>query len=191
MTEDDISHCNGLDYARTTERGARARRARRRPTPRSSCAPRRSSRSATSRRPGENMPPKSTYFFPKVLTGMVFNPAERVWHLVDRSARHGRIRSAMRAVARSASSFTHDVKVRDHQLTADEPRGHGGERHGPEPAGAAGRRRSPRARRSRWRCTPSARAGTSAGLEVDCRVHARPSAAARPGSSSSCGCRRT
>jgi uncharacterized protein (DUF1015 family) len=23
---------------------------------------------------GENMPPKSTYFFPKVLTGMVFNP---------------------------------------------------------------------------------------------------------------------
>ena len=25
---------------------------------------------------GETMPPKSTYFFPKVLTGMVFNPAE-------------------------------------------------------------------------------------------------------------------
>ena len=23
---------------------------------------------------GESMPPKSTYFFPKVLTGMVFNP---------------------------------------------------------------------------------------------------------------------
>jgi uncharacterized protein (DUF1015 family) len=23
---------------------------------------------------GETMPPKSTYFFPKVLTGMVFNP---------------------------------------------------------------------------------------------------------------------
>ena len=23
---------------------------------------------------GESMPPKSTYFFPKVLTGLVFNP---------------------------------------------------------------------------------------------------------------------
>ena len=23
---------------------------------------------------GENMPPKSTYFFPKVMTGLVFNP---------------------------------------------------------------------------------------------------------------------
>ena len=28
---------------------------------------------------GENMPPKSTYFFPKVLTGMVFNPLEERW----------------------------------------------------------------------------------------------------------------
>jgi uncharacterized protein (DUF1015 family) len=25
------------------------------------------------------MPPKSTYFFPKVLTGMVFNPLEEKW----------------------------------------------------------------------------------------------------------------
>jgi uncharacterized protein (DUF1015 family) len=25
---------------------------------------------------GESMPPKSTYFFPKVLTGMVLNPLE-------------------------------------------------------------------------------------------------------------------
>ena len=25
---------------------------------------------------GETMPPKSTYFFPKVLTGIVFNPLE-------------------------------------------------------------------------------------------------------------------
>jgi uncharacterized protein (DUF1015 family) len=28
---------------------------------------------------GENMPPKSTYFYPKVLTGMVFNPLEDEW----------------------------------------------------------------------------------------------------------------
>ena len=25
---------------------------------------------------GENMPPKSTYFFPKVLTGLLFNPLD-------------------------------------------------------------------------------------------------------------------
>jgi len=25
---------------------------------------------------GETMPPKSTYFFPKVLTGLVFNPLD-------------------------------------------------------------------------------------------------------------------
>jgi hypothetical protein len=28
------------------------------------------------RHAGENMPPKSTYFYPKVLTGMLFNPLE-------------------------------------------------------------------------------------------------------------------
>ena len=37
-----------------------------RPTPVSRCA--------TSPTPGETMPPKSTYFFPKLLTGIVFNP---------------------------------------------------------------------------------------------------------------------
>ena len=39
----------------------------------------RSTASATSPPPGENMPPKSTYFYPKVLTGMVFNPLEDRW----------------------------------------------------------------------------------------------------------------
>ena len=34
----------------------------------------RSSRSATIAAAGENMPPKSTYFFPKVPTGLLFNP---------------------------------------------------------------------------------------------------------------------
>ncbi len=37
-----------------------------RPTP--------SPRSETWRRAGENMPPKSTYFYPKLLTGLLFNP---------------------------------------------------------------------------------------------------------------------
>ena len=76
MSEDDISHLNGLDYARDTAE-ARER------VDAGECrrgvlhAPdARSSRSATSRPPGENMPPKSTYFFPKVLTGLLFNPLE-------------------------------------------------------------------------------------------------------------------
>src|SRR5919206_3411523 len=75
MTEDDISHLNGLDYARD------AAQARERvdageaqaaffmgPTP----VERVRDVAAT----GESMPPKSTYFFPKVLTGMVFNPLD-------------------------------------------------------------------------------------------------------------------
>jgi uncharacterized protein (DUF1015 family) len=73
MSEDDISHLRGLDYARSTSE------ARERvlagdvqaalfmgPTPvdlvREVAAG------------GEVMPPKSTYFFPKVLTGLLFNP---------------------------------------------------------------------------------------------------------------------
>ena len=75
MTEDDISHFRGLDYARSTEeaiariesgdvdagffmRGTPVQQVR------------------DVAAAGENMPPKSTYFFPKVLTGMVF-------HLLD------------------------------------------------------------------------------------------------------------
>ena len=39
----------------------------------------------------------------------------------------------MRAIARQRSKFTHDVKVRGHQLTADEPEDHGGDDLGPSP----------------------------------------------------------
>jgi uncharacterized protein (DUF1015 family) len=72
MSEDDISHLNGLDYARDA---AQARERVRsggaqaaffmRSTPVSQV------RAVAAA--GESMPPKSTYFFPKVLTGMVFN----------------------------------------------------------------------------------------------------------------------
>ena len=72
MSEDDISHMHGLDYARDTEqaRGRVASGAAQaaffmRGTP---VAQVRAVAAA-----GESMPPKSTYFFPKVLTGMVFN----------------------------------------------------------------------------------------------------------------------
>jgi uncharacterized protein (DUF1015 family) len=72
MSEDDISHLNGLDYARDTaqarervERGEAQAAFFMRGTP---VAQVRDVAAA-----GESMPPKSTYFFPKVLTGMVFN----------------------------------------------------------------------------------------------------------------------
>ena len=39
----------------------------------------------------------------------------------------------MKATARQRSKFTHDLKVRKHQLTADEPEDQGGEDMGPSP----------------------------------------------------------
>jgi putative redox protein len=39
----------------------------------------------------------------------------------------------MRATATQRSGFTHDVKVRKHQVTADEPPDHGGDDLGPSP----------------------------------------------------------
>ena len=39
----------------------------------------------------------------------------------------------MRAVARQQKKFTHQVKVREHQLTADEPTEDGGDNLGPSP----------------------------------------------------------
>jgi uncharacterized protein (DUF1015 family) len=75
MSEDDISHLNGLDYARNAdqardqvESGAAEAAFFMGATP----VERVRDVAAT----GESMPPKSTYFFPKVLTGMVFNPLD-------------------------------------------------------------------------------------------------------------------
>src|SRR5215203_2135457 len=39
----------------------------------------------------------------------------------------------MKAVARQREKYTHDVTVRKHSLTADEPEDHGGEDLGPSP----------------------------------------------------------
>jgi uncharacterized protein (DUF1015 family) len=73
LSDDDISHFNGLFYARdTAEAIAKVRSGEydaaflMRPTPVSQV------RDVASE--GENMPPKSTYFFPKLLTGLLFNP---------------------------------------------------------------------------------------------------------------------
>ena len=73
MTEDDISHLNGLDYARDTDQ------ARQRVESGDVEAAFFMSSTPVDRvrdvaAAGVNMPPKSTYFFPKVLTGMIFNP---------------------------------------------------------------------------------------------------------------------
>lgn len=72
MSEDDISHLNGLDYARDTEQ---ARERVEAGTAQAAffmrATPVQQVRDVAAT--GESMPPKSTYFFPKVLTGMVFN----------------------------------------------------------------------------------------------------------------------
>jgi uncharacterized protein (DUF1015 family) len=75
MSEDDISHLHGLDYART------AVEARERVDSRAADAAFLMRATPVSQvrdvaAAGESMPPKSTYFYPKVLTGMVFNPLE-------------------------------------------------------------------------------------------------------------------
>jgi uncharacterized protein (DUF1015 family) len=78
MSEDDISHFNGLDYARTPEE-ARARVDAGTADAAFFMSPTPVERVRDVAAAGENMPPKSTYFFPKVLTGMVFNPLEESW----------------------------------------------------------------------------------------------------------------
>ncbi len=79
MTDDDISHLHGLGYARDTrealdlvDRGVYDCAFFMRATPIEQV------REVAAA--GESMPPKSTYFFPKLLTGLIFNP------LVDRRA---------------------------------------------------------------------------------------------------------
>ena len=73
MTEDDISHLNGLDYARDTDQArARVEAGDVEAAFFMSSTPVDRVRDVAAA--GVNMPPKSTYFFPKVLTGMIFNP---------------------------------------------------------------------------------------------------------------------
>jgi uncharacterized protein (DUF1015 family) len=73
MSDDDISHFNGLFYARDTAEALAMVRSGEydaaflmRPTPVEQV------RDVAAA--GENMPPKSTYFFPKLLTGLLFSP---------------------------------------------------------------------------------------------------------------------
>jgi uncharacterized protein (DUF1015 family) len=73
LSDEDISHLHGLFYARSTEEALRLVRAGdydaaffMRPTPVTQV------RDVAAA--GENMPPKSTFFFPKLLTGLLLNP---------------------------------------------------------------------------------------------------------------------
>jgi uncharacterized protein (DUF1015 family) len=73
LSEHQIAELNGLSYARDVEEAIERVRSRSsdaaflmRPTPISQVCD-----VATT---GENMPPKSTFFFPKLLTGLLFNP---------------------------------------------------------------------------------------------------------------------
>jgi uncharacterized protein (DUF1015 family) len=73
LSDEDISHLHGLFYARSTEEALELVRAGTydaaffmRPTP---VAQVRDVAAA-----GENMPPKSTFFYPKLLTGLLLNP---------------------------------------------------------------------------------------------------------------------
>ena len=73
MTEDDISHLHGLDYARSTEQ-ARERVESGDVQAAFFMSPTPVERVRDVAAAGENMPPKSTYFVPKVLTGMLLHP---------------------------------------------------------------------------------------------------------------------
>jgi uncharacterized protein (DUF1015 family) len=73
LSDEDISHFNGLFYARSTEEAVAMVQSGEyeaaflmRPTPVSQV------RDVAAG--GENMPPKSTFFYPKLLTGLLFNP---------------------------------------------------------------------------------------------------------------------
>ena len=73
LSDEDISHFNGLFYARNTgeavamvRSGAYDAAFLMRPTP--------VAQVQEIAAAGENMPPKSTFFFPKLLTGLLFNP---------------------------------------------------------------------------------------------------------------------
>jgi uncharacterized protein (DUF1015 family) len=75
MSEDDISHLNGLDYARDYDEALeRVEHGRAEAAFFMRATPVEQVRDVAAT--GESMPPKSTYFFPKVLTGMVFNPLD-------------------------------------------------------------------------------------------------------------------
>ena len=174
MSEDDISHLHGLDYARDTaearervEAGEADAAFFMRPTPVEQV------RDVAAA--GREHAAEVDLLLPEGADGRCC------------STRSPKLSDRMRAIARQREKFTHDLKVRQHRLTADEPDGSGRRGHRARARRSCWPPRSPRAPRSRSRCTPSARAGTSTGSRSTSTTRP-PSAAARRTSSSSCGC---
>jgi uncharacterized protein (DUF1015 family) len=75
MSDDDIDHLNGLAYARDANHAIELI-AQREYDAAFFMAPTPVERVQAVARSGESMPPKSTYFFPKVPTGLLFNPLQ-------------------------------------------------------------------------------------------------------------------
>lgn len=73
MTDDDIDHLSGLGYARDDDEARRLVRSGEFDAA-FFMAPTAVERVQEVAAAGESMPPKSTYFFPKVPTGLLFNP---------------------------------------------------------------------------------------------------------------------
>jgi uncharacterized protein (DUF1015 family) len=75
MTDDDIDHKHGLDYSKNTADAVDAVLSGRADAAfyMRGIPVKQIQRVAAT---GENMPPKSTYFYPKIPTGLVFNPLE-------------------------------------------------------------------------------------------------------------------
>ncbi|MGI8440189.1 MAG: DUF1015 domain-containing protein [Thermoleophilaceae bacterium] len=75
MSEDDISHLRGISYSKDA-RDAREALADGRAEAAFFMRPTPIDQVREIARAGESMPPKSTYFFPKVPTGLLFNPLD-------------------------------------------------------------------------------------------------------------------
>jgi uncharacterized protein (DUF1015 family) len=75
MSEDDISHFHGLNYSKSAD-DARAAVADGRADAAFFMRATPVEQVREVAEAGESMPPKSTFFFPKVPTGLVFNPLE-------------------------------------------------------------------------------------------------------------------
>jgi uncharacterized protein (DUF1015 family) len=73
MTDEDIDHLTQLDYARDTSEAIELVQTAQRDAT-FLMAPVPIERVQAIAAAGESMPPKSTYFFPKVPTGLLFNP---------------------------------------------------------------------------------------------------------------------
>src|SRR5205807_8923896 len=152
LSDEDISHFNGLFYARDADEAlAMVRSGSYDAAFLLRATPVQQVRDVAAA--GENMPPKSTYFFPKLLTGLLFNPLSKlraghgrpfplyarytieIGRHTERRRMSGPEKPArMKATAvRDGGSFKHTIQVRDHTLTVDEPVSSGGADSGPDP----------------------------------------------------------